>query len=980
MRLKKIEIQGFKSFADKTAIEIKEGTTAIVGPNGSGKSNISDAIRWVLGEQSVKNLRGNRMEDVIFAGTSKRRALGYAEVTITLDNQDGEIALDYSEVEVTRRMFRSGESEYYLNRNSCRLRDIRELFMDTGVGKDGYSIIGQGRIDEILSNRPEDRRGIFEEAAGIVKYKSKKEEAERKLGKTEANILRIKDLIYEISNQLENLEEQANKASIFNKLFNRLKDLEVNLFIKEIKKIKVSNEEIVMKKSSLEKELFEINANKEEIEGEFNRLKLDINELESRIEKSRDSNIAYQKQLERLENQLAISQEKHKFLVKDLDRLHEERLKLEEKVGDLSVVDEELKKKILIGKQQRQIREGEYRSKLDDLEELDRKIKESEKEIELGKDHTIKLYNLSSERKSELNSISSFNENIDARISQLQGEIDGLKAELESKKIRGQELLKEEDKIIREISELQILYENNKSFISINTKSLEDLDNRINNIKGDLQSKISSLKILENMERDYEGYFKGVKSTLNIAKSNPRFMDGFVGIVADLIKVEPKYEKAIEISLGSNIQNIVTINEQDAKNIIGYLRDNRLGRVTCLPLNIIKGSKLSLNPKDMEKFKVSGLGHELISYDKKYDNIFKYLLGRTIIIKDLDYGIGLANKYGYIHKIVTLQGELINPGGSMTGGSYGDSGISIISRRARIERVSQEINKLRVVLEDLEKEKMRLLEELRSSQTEIEGQEESIKNKEFLLFDIRNQYKNGKLEKDRIWSSIGDKENEIKTLNSEKEAFDIRYEELIGIITQYENEIEEEKKKADKLSSIYKSKKLERDERQGAITSNQIELNTLDSEVKNLEEKLSNNALEIENSLNDLETKAVSIGNIENNIKEIADTKRILNNEIVQVEENVGQSKNELNNYIGAKNEVMEKFYLSQDRLMDYNKVSSDLDKSINNQDLKLAKNLVQLENYHKKLSEDYELEYEKALELETGLNNSQEAIVEIRK
>ena len=391
LRLKKVIIQGFKSFADKTTIEIKEGITAIVGPNGSGKSNISDAIRWVLGEQSVRNLRGNKMEDIIFAGTSKRKALGYSEVSIIFDNEDGEIPLDYTEIEVTRRMFRSGESEYYLNKSSCRLKDIRELFMDTGVGKDGYSIIGQGRIEEILSNRPEDRRSIFEEAAGIVKYKVKKQEAERKLEKTDGNLLRIKDLIYELTNQLEHLEDQSNKANIFTGLYARLKELEINLFIKDIDKININLVEIEKEKKILEEQLYKEKIDKETIENSFNSLKSSIEELELKIESHRETNLQITNNLDKTQNQLEIINEKEKFNNKDILRLKEEIQDLDKNYKEIERLNLDLEKQLVSFTDEYNNLSIDYKEKSIDFEENFKMINLMEENLDKDKNNLINL-------------------------------------------------------------------------------------------------------------------------------------------------------------------------------------------------------------------------------------------------------------------------------------------------------------------------------------------------------------------------------------------------------------------------------------------------------------------------------------------------------------------------------------------------------------------------------------------------------------
>ncbi len=538
MRLKKLIIQGFKSFADKTTIEIKEGITAIVGPNGSGKSNISDAIRWVLGEQSVRNLRGNKMEDVIFAGTSIRKALGYSEVTVIFDNQDGEIPLDYSEIEVSRRMFRSGESEYYLNKSSCRLKDIRELFMDTGVGKDGYSIIGQGRIDEILSNRPEDRRSIFEEAAGIVKYKSKKQEAEKKLEKTDANLLRIKDLVFELSNQLVNLEEQSNKAIIFTDLYSVLKELEISLFIRDIDRINAAFIEIDQKKEALFNKLNEENLEKEAIEGNFNSLKLSIEDLESKLDLTREKRLSLSNTLDKKKNQLDLINEQEKFNNKDINRLVEEINFLENRNKTILEENQDLEEKTIEIEESYLNFKSSYDTKVLDFNEKLSEINLLEEKINIEKNLLINLYNKSSQVRSNLNTIESFNSNINQRIQQLEKEIELIDKDKLGHLTEHKELSENEGVLQEELSvhkkDLSLL---NDNLNKLNIK-LDLLYSSLNKEKLDLESKTTSLEILKNMELGYEGYYKGVKSILKARKQDKSLEKAFIGIVADLMKID----------------------------------------------------------------------------------------------------------------------------------------------------------------------------------------------------------------------------------------------------------------------------------------------------------------------------------------------------------------------------------------------------------------------------------------------------------
>lgn len=980
MQLKKVEIQGFKSFADKTEIEIKNGITAIVGPNGSGKSNISDAIRWVLGEQSVKNLRGSKMEDIIFAGTSKRKALGYSEVTITFDNKNGEIPIDYIEVAVTRRMFRSGESEYYINKNSCRLKDIRELFMDTGIGKDGYSIIGQGRIEEILSNRPEERRSIFEEAAGIVKYKSKKEEAERKLEKTEGNIIRLKDLVFELSSQLETLEVQSYKANCFTELYNRLKKLEINLFIKDIKKINVQIEEINKENSVLEEELKKKIHERQTIEDKFNLLKGTIEDLESKIEESRNRNLSIINELDKNQNQLAIIGEKDKFYNKDLERLKEEKNNLISRLEEIEIMNDHLSK-------EKDLAQEEYNKLLDEYNKINIELVESleklldkEKYIEIQKNNIVKIYNNLSDKKSELNSIVAFNENIEKRISQLNKEINNMDSEKNLNINKRNELVNTEVELRGKLFDLKEKLEKQKSLESDNKNDLDLINDKINTNNMEIQSKSSSLKLLKNMEEDYDGYYKGVKSLLKAAKKDERLKQGLIGVVAELINVDEKFERAIDISLGSNAQNIITETEEDAKNIIEYLKEYKLGRVTFLPLNIIKGNNLDINLQDRINFKIYGLGHELITFDKKYENIFKFLLGRTIIVENIDYGIKLANKYNHAYRIVTLDGEVLNPGGSMTGGSHGGSGISIISRKNRIENLLKEVNELSETQSNLEKKRNLVLDKLKDIREEIIELEDSVKGTEYSIINANNQKENYVNELVRIEEVIKRSNKEIDSLGLEVNDYESKKEELNIILTQLDNESINQKEIIKSLTIKYNEEKSVREENVKIATDMKIDLNSIVNKISSLQEKLAKNESEIEIINNSIKEKAELILLNKSNIEEIIKNKVTLNEKIKDLNLIEESTKKELEGLVSNKSKLMESFYSEQDKLKEINKGITDTEKISNSNEVKLAKISVQLENYHKKLADDYELTYEDALNYETEIKNIQEAIVEVRR
>ncbi|MBZ2173902.1 chromosome segregation protein SMC [Schnuerera sp. xch1] len=980
MHLKKIDIQGFKSFADKIEVEFKEGITAVVGPNGSGKSNIADAIRWVLGEQSAKTLRGSRMEDIIFSGTSKRRALGYAEVTITFDNLDGVIPIDYQEVAITRRMFRSGESEYYLNKNSCRLKDIKELFMDTGVGKDGYSIIGQGRVDEILSNRPEDRRHIFEEAAGIVKYKTKKNEAENKLEKTDNNLLRIKDILSELEKQYDNLKEQSKKASQFLDLSNKLKEIEVNLLIRKVDKLKKEIETSQSEKEKIQDKIDLILKDKDQVDETLNSIKLKIEDKDLSIESFQKEKDEITKYLNKNENDLTLLQEKKKFYIKDIERLNNEMNELNSNIEELKNEKTTLTETNAKIEEELDVLRKDYNKKNIRLEKLNENIQKSEKEIEDGKDRIYKLYNLITDKKSKLNNIVSFKENISKRIKQIEKDIDSLserkrtdKGLLEQFK---EDELKKEKEIVKENRQLANLKLEEQKY----KDKLDKLYAQINQNKVDLQGKISNFNLLKNMEEDYEGYYKSVKNLMLACKKDRDLSNRLIGIVADLIKVEPKYEKAIQVALGGSLQNVVTKDENDAKYIINYLRNKRLGRITFLPISTIKSKSIDINPKDREQYNIIGLGSELVTFDDLYKDIIEYLLGRTIVVDDLDDANLVARRFNYSFRIVTIKGDIINPGGSMTGGSLSKVNNNLLNRKFRIEKIKKEINELSKTQEKLEQDKSDIKLILKDYSQKIKEKDEKLHNINIEIIKIENEKNKYATELDRSDGSIVKFKDEIKQLKLELNDIDKDKKILEGEIEQLSDQNNIIKANIEELMEKFEKEKDTREGSMEEVTDVKIRINSIENRLTNNREKLEvieNKTQSIINSIdlkkNESESKKVEIDEISNNIL-------LMKDEIEKLLIDKKRQDEELTALKRQKEKLMNDFYLKQNRLKEINEDISKLEKSKNSWDLKETKRSVNLENIYSKLLDEYELNYEQALELWIELDDLDKATKEVKK
>ena len=641
MYLKRLELQGFKSFADKTVLEFKPGITAVIGPNGSGKSNISDSIRWVLGEQSMKSLRGAKAEDVIFAGTQNRKSLGFAEASIVIDNSDGKLPIEYNEVTVTRKLYRSGETGYFINKTPCRLKDIIELFMDTGIGKDGYSIIGQGKIDEILSNKSDDRRHIFEEAAGIVKYRTRKVESEKKLEQTKLNLLRINDILSEIEGQLDPLKLQADKARKFLDLREELKSIEVGLFVYNINTYKEKLEQIIEDLQILKDQETSESQKLEEGQNKKDTLKTRIDELIAEIENMQNVGFESKTKIEQLNSQINVSKERISNNATNIERLTKEIEELHQRINDFNEEkDSKVSKKDNLFKNKEKF-ETELKEKEEELAKISAKLSEKELEIEGKKKQVEADIDAKYERLAEINTYEINYENLEKTKKNVKQELQSTISELDSNRIKKQEISKNfqeientRNKAVKTLTEIKAQKEEALAVI-------KDFDDKINKRTAEYRMKDSRCKFLIETERDKDGYMKSVKSLLLACEQNSELNAGVEGVLASLISVDKKYETAIEMCLGQAMQNIVTKTETDAKKLIEHLRKNNLGRASFLPISSVHGKKIEkVNSNGIDG--VIGIAADLVKADKKYQDIILNLLGRTVIVENMDSAIKLA--------------------------------------------------------------------------------------------------------------------------------------------------------------------------------------------------------------------------------------------------------------------------------------------------------------------------------------------------
>ena len=943
MYLKRLELQGFKSFADKTVLEFKPGITAVIGPNGSGKSNISDSIRWVLGEQSMKSLRGAKSEDIIFAGTQNRKSLGFAEASIVIDNTDGELPVEYAEVIVTRKIYRSGETGYFINKTPCRLKDILELFMDTGIGKDGYSIIGQGKIDEILSNKSEDRRHIFEEAAGIVKYRARKSESEKKLEQTKLNLLRINDILSEIEAGLDPLRIQSEKAKRFLELHESLKDIEVGLFIHNIETYKEKLEQVVEDLKILENQKNDEEKKLNNIQNKKGTLKKQIDELIEEIEKCQNIGFESTNQIEKINSEIGISNEKILHNKENNERLLSEIEDSKQKIKDLQEEKDTKKQKKDSLFSNKEKFEKELEEKEAELSKLTEGLSTKELEIEAKKQVIEKNTDLKYEKNIEISSLDANFENIEKRQKSIKTEIQETVSELDRTRTQKQDMSKEFQKIESEKNNAtKELEENSNKKEEIENK-IKEFNEQIDKMSYELRMKDSRQKFLIETEKEKEGYAKAVKLLLTDCDKNADLNKGVHGIIANLISVDKKYETAIEMTLGGMLQNIVTDSEEVAKKLVNHLRANNMGRASFLPITSIKGSKID---KIKGKFPgVIGVAADLVKFDKKYTQIVYNLLGRTVIVDNMDTGIALAkeNKYGF--RIVTIQGDIINASGAITGGSVAQKTVNILGRGREIENLAKEIEVLQNKISETKRSKQDYEESISEFVEDSKELDEKIQQ-------INIVYATEKQKMLSVEEQILRLENTLSKLRNENEKIENQKADIKNQKQNIQNSVEDLEKEINELSIVIKEFAEANSENQKYIDDLNFDITNLKISVSSFDESGSSIDEIIERIDKDIENynNAITVKN-----DQIEDLKR----EDIELKEKIESLKNqiiEIKNSVSTSTEKIEQLKLDRvNKNEELNKIEKDITDQFNLlEDLK--GNLVKIDVKKTKLEQDIDL------------------------
>lgn len=979
MYLKSIEVHGFKSFANKITLQFHDGITGIVGPNGSGKSNVADAVRWVLGEQSAKQLRGSKMEDVIFSGTQTRKPLSYAYVSLTMDNSDHKLPIDYEEVTVTRRVYRSGESEYLINGSPCRLKDINELFLDTGIGKEGYSIIGQGQIDKILSSKPEDRRELFDEAAGIVKYKRRKSEAEKNLEEERLNLSRVTDIIREIENQLAPLEKQSAVAKVYLKLKEELKGLEISQFLMEYERLQTGVAELDEKIRIATADLERHNAEYGNTREEYQQLEAQLEEIERFIEANKNSLNQLRLDTEKAEGEIKLLQEQISSILQNDEyvrnrlavnskEIEEKRLQLDMHANEMAAIDDKIARV-----------DDSLTGAIDALGKIRSNIAKYTKEIEECNNSIFELLNTNSGIKSNMQRYETMLEQNNIRKAELNQKLLNIKSEAcnfdDAILILQKELDDIEKLLLKQTEKSKRLDE----MVASTQAEIDSISQEYNTVQAEYLSERSRLEALVNLTERYEGYGNSIKKVMELKNSMP----GIIGVVADIIKVNKAYETAIETALGSSIQNIVTDNEATAKKLISYLKQNRFGRATFLPLTNITPGHIHIDEKIFKEKGVIGPASRLVEADAQFAALIEYLLGRIIVVDHIDNATSLARKYNFTLRIVTLEGELLTPGGAISGGSYKNSS-NLLGRRREIEECEEKVNRLKNKTNELH----RLKEEKKEYKSKLRNDLEKLRQQ---LQETYLKQNTAKMSLEQELSRRDQAEAISNEYIRELREIELQSVELKKNLNKLNEELEgnlqlikEKERLIEELSG-----KLEQERKSEQAASDEV--GRLKMELSNLEQSKQfelENISRIKRDLERLYDEEVSLKEDAKRALSLKEEKeeaiRLTKEAIKAYHREIALLEQKIISQTSEKEQINNKYKSLFDKREELSKLINELDKEsyrLSSQREKLAEQSDSLVNY---MWEEYELTYSEAAKYpakaEVSLTQAKKQITELRQ
>ena len=972
MYLKSIEVQGFKSFANKIVFDFHNGITGIVGPNGSGKSNVADAVRWVLGEQSAKQLRGAKMEDVIFAGTQNRKPVGFAYVAITLDNSDHALPVEYDEVTVSRRVYRSGESEYKINGHSCRLRDVTEMFYDTGIGKEGYSIIGQGQIDKILSGKPDERRELFDEAAGIVKFKRRKSAAIKKLENERSNLVRVNDILSELEKQVGPLKQQSEKAKEYLNYKTDLKKYDVNAFLLETDRIRKETAELNGRLKIVDDDLEDSKSEYDNTKSEYEAAENQLNDINAQIDENSQTVSALELESQKLQGEINVFTEQIKTFNAN-KQLHSERL--------LDIEKDKQNKNNSVKELREQYNDlntelSEYNDKLaainDTAKALNAEIEGISGQIDNRQNSIYDNLTEQSTIKAENQKFVTMLEQLEIKKSELTSHIIKGKSDESAQKQVIKSLTAELDNAVGKLEDINNSIEESNTSVTQLKAEIAEKNSELDKLTQNYHREKSRLESLINITERYDGYGNSIKKIMELKDSNP----GILGVIADIVKVEKQYETAIETALGGTIQNIVTDKESTAKELIGYLKQNKLGRATFLPLNAIHARNTLENEACINEKGVIGVASNLVRVSFEYEGLAKYLLGRILVVDNIDNALLIAKKYKYTLRIVTLEGEQLNPGGSMTGGAFRNSS-NLLGRRREIEELKQSVSNTNKQITQEKAAVADLRNQVAKYREALDSYNKLLRETHIRKNTIDVNLKQADLKLSEIIASYGDDIKEQASIDSEILKISESRNQVSGNLNLLDNQNEAARKEIENLGKTLEAKKSEEAAVALKIENLKISHSSIEQKASFINENIERLCKELDN----LEEEKTSIQ------EKIGETKELVSAKQADIEL-VKNSIEESERKITAIGEKLEDLRAAKEKVNASHKEFFKKREELNEKIILLEKDSMRLHNQYDRLEEsydslvdymwnEYELTYSYALELKSDeLNN----INDIRK
>ncbi|MBM7608327.1 chromosome segregation protein [Lysinibacillus composti] len=965
MFLKRLEVIGFKSFADRIGIDFVPGVTAVVGPNGSGKSNVTDAIRWVLGEQSAKSLRGAKMEDVIFAGSDSRKPLNFAEVSLILNNEDEQIGIPFTEISVTRRVYRSGDSEYLLNNKQCRLKDITDLFMDSGLGKEAFSIISQGRVDEILNSRPDDRRTIFEEAAGVLKYKLRKKKAEHKLVETDENLHRVLDILHELDSRLEPLQMQASAAKDYVRMTAELKESDISLIVSDLinfgQDLQTINKEHQELQQSEQQHANEISS----FEAQVDEIRHKLKSLDAVIDTAQEQLVEASSESERWEGRKLLMQEKRQNAENQLAQL---KLSLQNaKAEEKDLLQDEEEKKLQFAEKQKEVQK--LKSDIKQLElSLNVTVSQIEKEIDQFKDQYIDLLNEEATVKNEL-------KHIEQQLTQHEETAERMSD-------RSSEMVKRLEEVSTAKSEIEIQLENIQNEVNEKLEQFNEVQKKLTAATASFDEKQKLLyqayqhhqqlkarkETLAELESDFSGFFQGVKEVL-LARDRGE-VHGIVGAVAELIQVEGKFSQAIETALGAASQHIVTNTEQDAQKAIGWLKLKRAGRATFLPKTVMKSRRLQesqfMTAVNHPAF--VSLAHELVKFDESNRTIVENLLGNVLVAENLQGASEIARSCGYRYRVVTLEGDIVNAGGSLTGGASKQQS-SLFTRKAELDQLTIKLEQMEASIGQAEKSvnsEKNTVVQLREQLEDSKIQGEHLRKVEM---EYRSKFLELEVQEKSLKNTVNATTSEQSTASSRKVSLQTQKEEALSRLEQLKVELQEINETVEQLSQAKLQGETEKDVLREQSAQKRSELAVLQEQVGQLQIATADLALKRTKAKQQVDTISQEIQWLQNDgangpsDSEIDETLRSWT-------EKKEQLTNEIYKNRQMRLELNQKLTELEEQLKEMQRIHKGFLDALRAIEVKRSRFEFEINRLHTQLEEQYEMEYEEAVEQAIEIEN----------